>query len=122
MKLKHLFYFNAILLIPGSLALLIVPAVMLGRAGFPADNPEILQLGSNTGGLLLFVGLVAWFAARVEDNPLRRNVRLSFFVMNLVMAVAHFIAFLNGGLINAAILHGILALAYGYFQFIKPDA
>jgi hypothetical protein len=65
---------------------------------------------------------VSWFAARTEDSPFRRNIRLSFFIMNLVMTVFHYLAYLNGGQIVYVYGHGFLTLAYGYFQFIKPDA
>lgn len=122
MKLKHLFYLNFILLVPSVLIALFKPSIMLSGSGLPADNPALLQMLGNTGGLLTFVGLIAWFAARVEDSPLRRNIRLSFFTMNLVMTVIHAVAYLNGGAMTPLILHGILTLAYGYFQFIKPDA
>ena len=121
MKLKYLFYFNSIVVLTALIAL-VAPALLLERVGIPADNPDILQFANNTGGLLLFVGLVSWFAAQTEDSPFRRKIRLSFFIMNLVMAVAHFVSFLSGGMLNGVIVHGILTLAYGYFQFIKPDA
>ena len=122
MKLKHLFYLNSVLLFLAALVALITPLSMLGPAHIATAEPGVLGLVRNTGGLLLFLGLAAWFAARAEDSSLRRNIRLSFFIMNLVMVVAHYVSFLGGGPLNGVIVHGILTLAYGYFQFIKPDA
>ena len=121
MKLTHLFYFNSIVVLNALIAL-VAPELLLERVGIPADNPDILQFANNAGGLLLFVGLVSWFAARTEDSPFRRKIRLSFFIMNLVMTVFHYLAYLNGGQIVYVYGHGFLTLAYGYFQFIKPDA
>ena len=122
MKLKHLFYLNGVLLILAALAFLITPASMLGPYHITTPESGVLDLARNSGGLFLFIGLAAWFGARSEDSSLRRNIRLSFFIMNLVMAVAHFVGFLSGGSLNGVIVHGILTLVYGYFQFIKPDA
>jgi hypothetical protein len=123
MKLKHLFYLNSVLLILAAPAFLITPGSMLGSYHITNAESGVLELARNSGGLFLFIGLAAWFAARSEDSSLRRNIRLSFFIMNLVMAVAHYVGFLlSGGSLNGVIVHGILTLAYGYFQFIMPEA
>ena len=94
MKLKHLFYLNSVLLILVAPAFLITPVSMLGSFHIATAESGVLDLVRNSGGLFLFIGLAAWFAARSEDSSLRRNIRLSFFIMNLVMAVAHFVGFL----------------------------
>ena len=124
MNLKNLFYLNAILLVAGSLALILAPAVVLERQGFTTDNPEFLQLANNSGGFMLSIGLVAWFAARAADSPLRRQVRLSFLILHLAFVLIHASAWLfNGVALNSALpVHLILTLAFGYFQFVKPDA
>jgi len=124
MNLRSLFYLNAIFLISGSLALILAPAIVLERQGFTTDNPEFLQLGSNSGGLMLCIGLVAWFAARAADSPFRRQVRLAFFILHLTFVLIHTGAWLFNGIALSIVIpvHFIFTLAFGYFQFVKPDA
>ena len=124
MNLKNLFYLNAILLVAGSLALILAPAVVLERQGIITDDPEFLQLGSNSGGLMLSIGLVAWFAARATDSLLRRQIRLSFLILHLTFVLIHASAWLFNGIpLNSALpVHLILTLAFGYFQFVKSDS
>jgi len=124
MNLRNLFYLNAILLISGSLALILAPAIVLERQGFTTDNPEFLQLASNSGGFMLSIGLVAWFAARAVDSPFRRQVRLAFFILHLTFVLIHAGVWLFSGVAFSIVIpvHLTLALAFGYFQFVKPDA
>jgi len=124
MNLRNLFYVNAILLVVGSLALILAPAIVLERQGFTTDNPEFLQLANNSGGFMLSIGLVAWFAARATDSSFRRQVRLSFFILHLTFVLIHTGAWLFNGVALSIVIpvHLTLALAFGYFQFVKPDA
>ena len=122
MKLKHLFYIQTIVFL-NAIGFLFAPAALLGRTGI-VSNPELNLAFQNTGGLLLFLGLVAFFAARAEDSPLRRNIRLAFFIAHSVLFAVYAFNHTNGGPTFGPILwvHLVFALAYGYFQFIKPDA
>lgn len=124
MNLKNLFYLNAILLIAGSLALILAPAFVLERQGFNSANPEVLQVASNSAGFMLSIGLVAWFAARAVDSPLRRQIRLVYFILHLAFVLIHGSAWLFNGVAFSTVIpvHLTLALAFGYFQFVKPDA
>lgn len=71
MKLQHLFYIQTIVFL-NAIGFLFAPAVLLGRIGI-VSNAELNLAFQNTGGLLLFPGLLAFFAARAEDSPLRRR-------------------------------------------------
>jgi hypothetical protein len=122
MKLKHLFYIQAVVVL-NALGFLFAPAVLLGRFGM-APDAELNLAFQNTGGLLLFLSLVAFFAARAEDGPLRRNVRLAFFISHAVLCTVYAFSQMTGGPTFGPILwvHLVFALAFGYFQFIKPQA
>ena len=80
--------------------------------------------GRNTGDLLLLVGLVAFLAARTDDSPLRRDICLSYFLLHAVGFVIHVLPLLTGGFAfgPAWIFSLILAIAFGYFRFLKPNA
>ena len=122
MKLKHLFYIQTVVFL-NAIGFLLAPAAVLGRSGI-VSNTELNLAFQNTGGLLLFLGLVAFFAARAEDSPLRRNVRLAFFIAHSVLFAVYALSQMNGGPTFGPILwvHLVFALAYGYFQFIRPNA
>jgi hypothetical protein len=122
LKLKYLFYIQTVVFL-NAIGFIFAPAAVLGRVGI-VSNAELNLAFQNTGGLLLFLGLVAFFAARAEDSPFRRNVRLAFFIAHSVLFTIYAISQVTGGPTFGPILwvHLIFALAFGYFQFIKPDA
>jgi cell division protein FtsW (lipid II flippase) len=122
MKLKYLFYFQALTVL-NAMGMIFAPSAELSGAGI-SPSAELNLALQNTGGLLLFLSLVAFFAARAEDSPFRRNIRLCFFIGHLVLFAVYAFNQVNGGPTFGPILwiHLVFALAFGYFQFIKPDA
>lgn len=122
MKLKHLFYLQSLVVL-NALGFIFVPAVLLSRFGI-SSNAELNLAFQNSGGLLLFVALVAWFAARAEESSFRRNVRLSFFILHTVLFAVYAFNQVTGGPTFGPIMwiHLTFAMAFGYFQFIKPNA
>ena len=122
MKLKYLFYAQTIVLI-NAVAFLFLPDAILGQFGVDADE-ELTLAFRNTGGLLLFLGMVAWLAARSEDSLLRRGIRLAFLVTHSVLFTVYAATQLTGGTAFGPVIwvHLAFALAFGYFQFVKPDA
>ena len=124
MNLRNLFYLNAVLLISGSLALILAPSIVLEQQGFTTHSPEFLQLASNSGGFMLSIGLVAWFAARAADSPFRRQVRLAYLILHFTFVLIYGVAWLlNGAALSSALpVHLIFTLAFGYFQLVNPDA
>ena len=85
MKLKYLFYFQSLVVL-NSLGFIFAPAALLGQFGI-SPAADVIVAYRDFGGLLLFVALVAWFAARADDSPFRRNIRLSFFILHSVLLV-----------------------------------
>ena len=122
MKLKHVFYVPALLSLLTGLGFIIAPAVMWGLWGNPSDGAVMNLAGQNTGDLLLLSGMVAFYAARTDDSPLRRNICLSYFITHVAGFVIHVIPVLTGGPAfgPAWIFSLILGLAFGYFRFLRP--
>lgn len=121
-KLTHLFYAQAVVLI-AAVAFLFLPEQVLNGLGIDADE-ELTLAFRNTGGLLLFLGMVAWLAARSEDSPLRRGLRLAFLVTHSVLFTVYAATQFTGGTAFGPMIwvHLAFALAFGYFQFVKPNA
>jgi len=125
MKLKYLFYAHAVFAFFSGLSFIFAPAMTWNN--WQVANPDSLMnlAGQNTGTMIIFVGLVALFAARVsEDNPLRNHIRLSMFILAVIGTILHAYALFSGGANfgSSYIFNLVLSLAYGYFQFIKPNA
>lgn len=78
--------------------------------------------GRNTGVFLVTVALIAFFAARTEDSPLRRNICLSYFVLHALGFIIYALPLLTGGPTfgPAWIFSLTLTIAFGYFRFLKP--
>lgn len=124
MKLKHVFYLQAFFgFLPG-LGFLFAPAVMWNAWGTPSEGAVMDDLaGRNTGVFLLTVGLIAFFGARSDDSPLRRNISLAYVVLHGVGFVIYALPLLMGGpsFGPAWILSLAFTLTFAYFRFIKTN-
>ncbi len=123
MKLKHVFYLQAFFgFLPG-LGFLFAPAVMWNAWGTPSEGAVMDLAGRNTGVFLLTIGLIALFAARSDDSPLRRNINLAYVVLHGVGFVVYVLPLLTGrpSFGSAWIMSLVFALAFAYFRFIKTN-
>lgn len=84
MKLTYAFYLQAAALLIASTLWILAPALFHQSMGMETSDPVWLLFGRNTGMLLFALCLVALFSARAADSPLRRQIRLSFFVLQLL--------------------------------------
>jgi hypothetical protein len=127
MKLKHALYVQALALLGASVVWLFWPGSFYSSMQLTPTDPGWLVFGRNTGVLLFGFFLVALFTARAAaDNPLRRQLRLSFFLLHLVsllmFTVAHFSPHGTIAIGMPLGLHAFFVLVFGYFQFFKPEA
>lgn len=124
MKLKYLFYFQAVFALLPGLGFIFVPAAVWSLWGTPSEGAVMDLAGRNTGVFLLVTSMVAFFAARTEDSPLRRNICLSYFVLHALGLIIYALPLLTGGPTfgPAWIFSLLLTIAFGYFRFLKPSA
>jgi hypothetical protein len=77
------------------------------------------------GALVIFMGLLAWFARGLKDKSARAVIALVLFLAYTVSAIFTITNSLNGsapsGDIYYAILDIVIAAGLGYFRFIKPE-
>ena len=77
------------------------------------------------GGVwLIGIGLLAWLARNSTDSDARKAIVLAFIICYSLAFVVSLIAQLNN-VLNAfgwgtVALNLVLAMGYGYFQFVKP--
>jgi hypothetical protein len=123
MKLRNLFLFNTVVALLFALGFLLMPTVLLDLFGFPSDAGTKL-LGQIIGVELLVGGLSTFFARDTRDHTARQALTLA----NLIASVIGMIVSLGGMLSGAMndlgwVIVGaylVLALGFGYFQFIGP--
>lgn len=123
MKMRNVFLLNTVVSLLFALGLLLVPAVLLDLFGFSINDGTKL-LGQLIGVELLVGGLVTFFAKDSTDFNTRQGINLS----NLVACAIGFIVSLGGTLSGAmnslgwviVAIYLLLALGFGYFQFLGP--
>ncbi len=123
MKLRNVFLLNTVVSLLFALGLLLMPAVLLDLFGLP-NNAGTKLLGQLIGVELLLGGLITFFGKDTSDFKMRQSITLS----NLVACVLGFIVSLGGTLSGAmnslgwvvVSLYLLLALGFGYFQFLGP--
>jgi hypothetical protein len=121
MTLRNVFLANSIVSIFFSLVLLLMPTSMLELFGM-STNPTDKLLVQFFGAQVLAVGLVTLFGMNTKELRSQRTLTLSFFIADVIT----FIVALGGmlsGVMNVlgwviAVVYLLLALGFGYFQFV----
>lgn len=131
MRLSTLFIINAVLAILFGLAFLLAPSAMADVYGLEADAGSDYVQGAEYIGRFLGVafigfGILTWQARYSADSTARRAVVLAFFVSSalgfVVAIIAQFQEVYNALGWSTAALYLLLALGYGYFQFVAKEA
>ena len=124
MKLKYLFTFNAIATIVFGVGSVLMPQTLMSLFGSTL-NPAGALMMQYGGVWLIGLGLLAWFARNTDDSQARNAIILASLICYGIAFIVALIAQL-GAVLNAfgwgtVILNLVLALGYGYFQFVKPE-
>ncbi len=121
MKLKNMLLANSAVSVVCSLALLLMPASILGLFGMTDRATEKLLL-QFFGAQLLGTGLLTLFALNTKELRSQRSLTLSLFIADGIAFIVTL-----GGLLSStmnalgwiiALLFLLLTLGFGYFQFI----
>lgn len=123
MKLKTLFIFNAITTILFGIGSIFAPHTLVNLFGSTL-NPAGALMMQYGGVWLIGIGLLAWLARNSTDSDARKAIVLAFIICYSLAFVVSLIAQLNN-VLNAfgwgtVALNLVLAMGYGYFQFVKP--
>lgn len=125
MTLRNLFIVNAILALVFGVALVLAPALLASFYGGTLTQPGI-YIARLTGAAFLGICVLTWLARNATDSEARRAIVLAYFIAN---AIGFILALLGqlAGVPNAlgwsiVIIYLLLALGYGYFQFVNPSA
>ena len=123
-KLRNLLLLNGIVLVLFSLGMLLMPAPMLDLFGF-GSNASVKLMGQLVGVELLANGLLSLLAMDVKEHAMRRALTLAFFIADGIGFIVSV-----GGMFSGAmnvlgwvivLVYLLLAVGFGYFQFLGPD-
>ena len=123
MKLSTLMIFNAVVAGVFGVAFLLVPDQVASL--YDVEVNEILTYVVRLlGAEFIVIAGVTWLARNADDSVARRAIVLAFFIGNAIGFLVSLIGQINNvvaavGWGNVAI-YLLLALGYGYFQFVKP--
>lgn len=123
MKLSSLMITSTFVAGPIGVGFVLLPGDLFSLYGVTASAP-LNYTGQLFGGCLLMVAVLAWRARYATDSVARRAIILSFFIGDAIGFSVALIAQL-GGVVNAlgwstVLIYFLLAVGYGYFQFMKP--
>ncbi len=125
MKLSTLFSIHAVVAGIFGLAFTLAPESLLSFYG-GALNPVGVVVGRLFGSALLGIAAIAWFARNIEAPEARQAIVLALFVSDAVGFIVALLGQLSG-VVNAlgwttVAIYLLLALGYGYFQFVRPSS
>lgn len=127
MKPRYLFIANAVISLGFGGSLVLASSQLASLFGV---NVELTQAGIALnrlfGAAIVGYGLLTWLARNTADSEARRAIVLALFVTHALGFIVAVLAQLSGmasalGWLIVAI-YLLLALGYGYFQFVKPGA
>ena len=122
MTLQNMLLVNSIISVFSSLALLLMPAVILDLFGMTASPTDKLMI-QFFGAELLGTGLITLFALNTKELRSQRSLTLSFFIIDgigFIVALGGMLTRVMNGLGWIVVLvFLLLALGFGYFQFIR---
>ena len=125
MKLSILFTINAIVAVVFGLALVLVAATFMSLYGITL-SPGGLIIARLFGAALLGYAVLTWFARDAKDSDARRAIVLALFIGDVVGFIVALLGQLSGAVNtlgwSTVAIYLLLALGFGYFQFLKPSA
>lgn len=124
MKLKHLFTVNFIFALIFGVACAFFAGWVLRLYGLAPEAGSLWTTRLVGGSLLGFASLM-WFGRKTDSKDARRAIALALLIQDIVDIAASLLAQFGGGINDLGwsnpVLHGLLALGYAYFLFVRPE-
>lgn len=125
MKLSYLFVLTAVIGVIFGLGFLLIPEQVLSYYGLTDLSEQELPLARYFGAALLGYAVLTWLVKDAGPSSVRGHIVLALFVSHLLgLVVALWAQFSSAavplGWLNV-VIYLVLALGYGYFQFMAPE-
>jgi hypothetical protein len=123
MNLRNLYLVNTVVSLGFALGFLLMGSFLLGMFGME-DTPDARTLGQLIAVELVVGGVITLLARDVTDPKATTAINTGNFVAGLIGTMIAFLATLSGvmgwfGWVVTAV-YLFVAVAFGYFQFMKP--
>ena len=124
MKLSYLMTIKAVIVVVFGICFILIPATILSFFGVTL-NPGGVVVTQLLGASFILLGVMLWFARNAPSSEVAlRAIVLAVFVGDAIGFIVALLAQLSGmmnslGWVIVA-LYLLLALGFGYFQFVKP--
>ena len=124
MKLGTFLIIAAVVSVLFGLGLVLLAGPLMSLYGISL-SPGGLIIARLLGAALLGYAVLTWCARKAEDSEARKAIILSIFISDAIGFIVALIGRLSGA-VNAfgwstVIIYLLLALGFGYFQFIKKS-
>ena len=124
MKLRNLYLLNTIVSLGFALGFLVMSSFLLGLFGMD-NTADTRTLGQLIAVELVVGGVITLLARDVTDSKATSAINTGNFVAGLIGTVIALLATLSGvmgwfGWVVTAV-YLFIAVAFGYFQFMKPS-
>jgi len=125
MKLSLLMVINTVVAAIFGIGFVIAPSPVLGLYGISPDAAFRL-VAQLFGAALIGFAVITWLARNATASDARKAIVLALFISDGLGFILSVIGQLQGvtnalGWLNV-VIYLLLALGFGYFQFLKPSA
>ena len=125
MKLSMLFTINTIVAGVFGLAFVLVAATLMSLYGVTL-SPGGLLVARLFGAALFGYAVLTWFARNARDSDARQAIVLALFIGHAMGFIVALLGQLSGAVNtlgwSTVVIYLLLALGFGYFQFLKPSS
>jgi hypothetical protein len=124
MNLRHLFTMNFFFAVFFGLSCTFIPRFVFWLYGVVPDSAAIWTARLVGGSILGFATLM-WFGRKATSIDTRRAIAIALLIQDVIGCIAS-VEFQMTETVNifgwfSLALYGLLAFAYAFFLFIKPD-
>ena len=124
MNLSMLMIINAIVAAVFGVAFLLIPDQM-GSLYDVEVNETLTYVVRLLGAAFVEIAVLTWFARNADDSAARRAIVIALLIGNAIGFVVALIGQINNvvGVMGwgSVAIYLLLALGYGYFQFVKTE-
>ncbi len=125
MTLRNLFIINAVVAVVFGIAFLLVPSPLMSLYNVTLGAGAII-VARLFGAALITFAVLGWLAKDATASEARDAIVLAFFIGDVIGFIAALIGQFSGAVNtlgwSTVVIYLLLAVGFGYFQFMKPAA
>ncbi len=125
MKLSILFIINTIVAGVFGLAFVLAAPTFMSLYGITL-SPGGVIVARLFGAALLGYAVLTWFARNARESEARQAIVLALFIGDVIGFIMGLLGQLSGAVNtlgwSTVVIYLLLALGFGYFQFLKPSS